>query len=94
MAGAIEKIGVAERDMLSAGGHLGANVFKDDIPLHNTEAALVDRDHGTMAAQVLAPAAGLGIPHAPCAAVHGQLRICFERRQAAAVRRQKLLAGE
>src|ERR1035437_8949285 len=58
VAGAVEEIGVAKGDVGSAGGDLAADVLQDDIGLHDAEEATVDRDYGTVAAEVLAAARG------------------------------------
>src|SRR5712692_7670127 len=58
----IEKIGIAEGDVLGARGHLAANVFEHNIPLYDSESSAVHRYHRTMPAQMFAAAAGLGVP--------------------------------
>jgi hypothetical protein len=58
MTNAVEKIGIAERNMLRARGHLAANVFHHYIAAHDAKHALVNRNDGTMPAKMLAAAAG------------------------------------
>src|SRR6202035_1202097 len=54
----IKKVRVAERNMLRAGCDLTADIFKHNFSRHDPENAVVYRHDGTMAAQMLAPAAG------------------------------------
>ncbi len=61
MADAIEKIRIAESDMLRAGGYLSPDVPKDDAGWHDPEAPLIDRHDGAVPAQVLATPACFGI---------------------------------
>ena len=58
VADAIEKIWIAERNVLRAGGHLAANVFQYNFARHDAENSVVHRHDRAMAAQMLAAAAG------------------------------------
>src|ERR1039458_10403869 len=60
MAGAVEEIGVAEGDVLRAGGHLPADVLQYHLPLHDAENTPIDRDHRAMPADEFAAPAGFG----------------------------------
>ena len=55
---AIEEIGIAKGDVLGAGVDLAADVFEHDVALHDAENAVVNRHDRTMAAEMLAAAAG------------------------------------
>ena len=94
VARAVEEIGIAEGDVLGAGGHLLADVGEHHVRLHHAERAAVHRHYGTVAAQVLAAARGLGVSGAAGRAVRHQLRVHAERRQSGAVGRKELLAIE
>ena len=65
MADAVEEVGIAERDVLGAGGHLRADVFEHNVCGHDAELPAVDGDDGTVAAQMFAAAARLRIPDGP-----------------------------
>src|ERR1019366_5482966 len=60
VARAVEKVGVAEGDVGGAGGDLPANVLQHNLALHDAEPAAVNRDHGAVAAMVLAAAGSFG----------------------------------
>ena len=60
VADAVEKIGIAERDVLRASGNLLADVREDDFAIHDTKHAVVNGDNGTVAAEMFAAAAGFG----------------------------------
>src|SRR5665213_3489245 len=56
--GAVEEIGIAEADVLRAGGDLLADVFEHYFALHDAERAVVHRDNWAVAAEMFAAAAG------------------------------------
>src|ERR1700738_4156764 len=58
VAYAIEKIRVAERNMLRTRGYLTANVLKHNVSRHDPENAVIYRHDGAVAAQMLTSAAG------------------------------------
>ena len=47
---AIEKIGIAERDVLRPGRHLLPNVFQYDFTIHDAENTVIDGHDGAVAA--------------------------------------------
>ena len=57
----IKEVGIAERNVLGSGLNLLANVGQHNIALHHTKFSFVNRNYWAMPAQVLAPAAGLGV---------------------------------
>src|SRR2546429_6511124 len=61
MPAAIEKIRIAEGNVLRAGHHLLANVREHNFTIHYPEHSLVNRHNRAMAAQMLASAARFGI---------------------------------
>ncbi len=56
----VEKIGIAERDVLRARGDLLADVFQHDVAFDHAKRAVVNRHNRAMAAQMLAAARGFG----------------------------------
>ena len=58
---AVEKIGVAESDVLRAGFDLLANVGKNNLLWHDAELTGVNRNDRAMAAEVFAAARGFGV---------------------------------
>src|SRR5262249_14449513 len=54
VANAIEKIRIAEGDMLRPRRHLLANVFEHDFAVHYAKDAVVDGHNRTMTAEMLA----------------------------------------
>ena len=60
--GAVEEIGIAEGDVARARGDLLPDILEHHLALHHAKLSLVHRDHGTVPAQMLAAAAGLGVP--------------------------------
>src|SRR5215831_18667381 len=58
---AVEKIGIADGDVLRARGDLLADISEDDATVDDAEDALVDRNDGAVAAQMLAAATGFGV---------------------------------
>src|SRR5690349_6827897 len=80
VAGSVEEIGVAKRDVGGAGGDLTANVLENDIALHNAEEAAIDGNHGTVPAEMFATAGCFGIADAASAIGHDQLRVRSEGR--------------
>src|SRR6202042_1608501 len=61
MRRAIEKIRVAKSDVLGAGVDLATNIFENNFARDDTEDAVVDRHDGTVAAEMLATAAGFRV---------------------------------
>ncbi len=59
--GSVKEVRIAEGNMLRSRLDLLANVGQHHIALNHTKFSFVNRDYGAMPAQVLAPAAGLGI---------------------------------
>src|SRR6516164_3462794 len=72
---AVQKVGIAERDMLGAGGRLPPDVFQDHLRLHDAEDAAVDGHDRAVTALVLASTAGFGVADPPGRAVYYQLRV-------------------
>ena len=62
MAGTVEKIRIAESDVLRASGHLPPNILQHHVALHHAEYAAIHRNHRAMPAKVLAASAGFGVP--------------------------------
>ena len=58
----VEEIGIAERDVLRRRPRPARDVGEHDVGLHDAELSLVDRHDRAMAAQMLAAAAGFGVP--------------------------------
>jgi len=92
VGGAVEKIRVAEGDVLRACHHLLFDVGQHYVHLDRAELALIHRHHRAMPAQVLAAARGLGKADNFFAAV-GQVEVgvAGEFGQSAAIRWQKCL---
>ena len=61
VGGAVEKVGVAERDVLGAGFDLLSDIGQDDVALDDAECALIDGHYGAVAAEVFAASTGFGI---------------------------------
>ena len=86
----IKEVRVAKRNVLRSRLDLLANVSQHNVALHHTKFSFVNRDYGAMAAQVLATAAGLGIPGKLLLAVRQyEFRILGELGKALAARSQK-----
>ena len=91
----VPEVRVPEGDMLGAGLDLLGDVGEHDVPLHDPEPAVVDRDDRAVAAAVPAAAAGLGVAGESGAAVgHLELRVAFEARKTAAVGHPEPLPGQ
>ncbi len=60
VSGAVEKIGVAKRNMFRAGGHLLPHILNHDFARHHSKRAVVDGHDGTVPAEMFASAARLG----------------------------------
>src|SRR5258705_1948666 len=83
---AVEKIRIAEADVLRPRSNLRADVVDDDIDRNRIKTSLVDRHNRTMPAQMFAPARGIGASDRACRAIgHLQRRVAGERRQASAI---------
>jgi len=86
MGRTVEKIRIAERDMLCASRHLLADVGHHYVHRQDAKLALVHRHHRAMAAQMLAAARAFGETDDLAAALgRDQVRIARQRRQAGAV---------
>ena len=86
MRRAIEKIRIAERNMLRAGRHLLADVGHHHLHRQDAELALVHRHHRAMAAQMFAAARAFGEADDLAAALgRNQMRVARQRRQTGAV---------
>jgi hypothetical protein len=57
----VPEVGIPEGDVPGAGVHLLVDVGEHDIPLHDPEPPVVDRDRRAVAAAVPAAATGLGV---------------------------------
>src|SRR5881397_2049016 len=81
LAGPVQKIGVAERDVGRAGQDLPPDILQDDVLRHDEEAAFVHRHDGTMQAEMQAPAAGLDVANHVLRAGAFKMRVPLQRRQ-------------
>jgi hypothetical protein len=63
VANTVEKIRIAERDMLGARGHLVPDVLYNDVAADDSENAFINWDDGAMAAKMFAAAAGFRRAH-------------------------------
>ena len=61
MRRAVEEIRIAEGDVARAAGDLAANVFEYDVALDDPKLAAINRNDGTVPAQMFAAAAGFGV---------------------------------
>src|SRR5437764_13315266 len=61
VARTIEKIRIAEGDVVRSGGHLPADIFQHYIRLHHAKNAAIYRHHRTMPAPVFAAARSFGV---------------------------------
>ncbi len=72
-----------------------ADVGEHDVRLHDAELAVVDGDDRTVAAQVLAAAAGLGVADQPPLAIgHLQRRVSRERRKTRPIGDEEVNPGQ
>lgn len=85
----VEEIGVAERNVLSSGRNLLADVREDDVALHNPEFPLVNRHDRAMPAQVLAAARSFGGSSNLARGAGDQASITTENRQGRSIGRLK-----
>src|SRR5215469_17640807 len=82
----VEKIGIAEGDVLRSGGNLLANVGEDDVDGHDAKLAGVNGDDRAMTAEMFAAAGRLGVARgAMLTTGQGQMSVVAKRRQAAAI---------
>src|ERR1700687_4319114 len=87
VANAIEKVRVAKRNMLRAGGHLLADVLEHNFAAHNSKDAFVHRHDGAVAAEMFAAAAGFrGADDSIANARDHEVRVLLKRRHPRAVR--------
>ena len=85
VGGTVEEIGIAEGDVARARRDLLPDVFEHHLALHHAKLSLVHRNHGTVPAQMLAAAAGLGVSGRRFRSVLPEVRIRRQIRQTAAV---------
>jgi hypothetical protein len=90
----VEKVRVAEGDVLRPRGHLSPDVFQHHLSLDDPELPAVHGDDRAVTAQVLATPAGLGIAHGPLPAIQDQGGIPCEGNQVPPVRDQEFLSGQ
>src|SRR5438309_5309312 len=81
VAGAIQKIGVAERDVGRAGPDLPPDIFQDNLRRHDDEAAFVHRHDGTVEAVMQASAAGFNVADDTLATVVFEMCVPLQRRE-------------
>ena len=86
MTGAVEEVGITERDVGGAGGHLLADVGQDDVARDDEEASAVHGRDRTVAAAVLAAAAGLDVADQMRGVLAIEVRVLFQGRQRGARR--------
>src|SRR5437588_9891820 len=94
VGGPVEEIRISKRDVPGSRLHLLSNILEHDFWLHDSERALIDRHHRTMAAQMLASAARLGIAGALGCPVQTQLGVMIQDGKHGTPRRLKLKAIE
>ena len=84
--GTVEKIGIAKGDVFGAGTDLPADIFEHHFARNDAENPIVDGNNRTVAAEMLAAAAGLGVTRDKMDAI-GQhhVRVFVQRRKASAV---------
>src|SRR5664279_515549 len=75
---AVEEIGVAEGNVRGSGCGLAADILQHDVLLHHAECAVVDRDYGTVPAEVLAAAACFRVPDGSLLIENVELRVAAE----------------
>ena len=92
---AVEKIRIAEGDVLRARGHLLANILQHHVALHHAKRAVVHRHDRAMPAQMLAAASCFGRTRdALLAAGHHHARIFRKFRHPRAVGHKEFLPRE
>jgi hypothetical protein len=95
MPDAIEEVGIAEGDVFRAGRNLSPDILQHHVSLHDAEGPLIDRDNGTVAAQMPTAPTGLRVAYRSALPISDiQARIPGERRQLPPVRNQELLLGQ
>src|SRR5258708_39707431 len=86
MGDAIEQIGIAEGDVLCSGSDLLANVGENILERDNAKLASVNRDDGTMSAEMFAAARCLSVADgAVFAAGHDDVGVVAQRGKIGAV---------
>src|SRR6266566_3157984 len=86
MGDAVEKIGIAESDVLCSGGDLLANVGENIFDGDNAKLASVYGNNGTMAAEVFAAARCLGVADGAVFSIgHDNMSVGAQRGQIGAV---------
>src|ERR1035438_7777259 len=86
MADAVEKIRIAEGNVLSARVNLAANILEHHGARHDAKDSLVNRHDRAVTAKMLTASAGLCRADQSIAiAGNQQVRILFDRRQVAAI---------
>ena len=90
VGGAVEEVGIPERDVLRAGRHLVPDVPEHRVGLHHAELTVVHGHDRAVTASVLAPAGRLRVARNP-ALTGRQLQggVSVERGQPGAVRRDE-----
>src|SRR5215470_15854280 len=82
----VEKIGIAERDVLRAGVDLLADVGEDGFLRDDAELAFVNGNDGTVAAEMLAAARSFRVPgNAVCAVWRNDVSVFVESRETGTV---------
>src|SRR5579862_1178695 len=76
--GAVEKIRIAERDMLGSRPHLLPDVLDHHLGLNDPKRASIDRYDRTMPAQMFASPTGFGVTGELGVAADAQLGVLFE----------------
>ena len=95
MAHAVEEIRIPEGDVPRTRGDLPADVLHHHIRLDDAEASAIDRHHRAVPAQMLAPAAGLGVADRPALVLPQlQIGIAGERGQVSPVGNAEALLGQ
>ena len=89
--GPVEEVRIAERDVAGACRDLTRDVGEDDLGLHHAELAVVDRDDRTVAAQMTAAAARLGVTDQRARAISALQRgVAIEPRQAGPIGHEEM----
>ena len=94
VGGAVEEVGIAEGDVLRAGGDLRADVGEHDVGVHGAEAAVVDRHDRAVAAAMLAAARRLGVADDPPLVADLERGVLRQRRQIGSIGRDELHAPD
>ncbi len=90
----VEEVGIAERHVPGARGHLCPHVGHDDVDRDDAKSAVVDRNDRTVPAAMFAAAAGLGVADRPSFGAPLEGRVLRQRRQALTIRHEELDARD